>query len=311
MSETTIDEADLEAVRQLLHEVFPASDRFVAPDFLRWHYMANPDGRAVWRDAMVDSESRAHYGAIPQWYHNRQSQKLLYLSVNSATHASLRGKGMFTRLGETVYNAILAADPPAAGVIGVPNRDAYQPRIKRLAWQMLGVLPLLVNLGLPLGRPAALSLPVAEALSGPRRLIDHAMLAPGEGWRQRWSAEKLAWRANNPLQQVWVHRLSDVAALVAPQRVKGIPVAVVVKTFRMPGPGTLSLGPLIDAIRRFHRAPFVVYVGFNEGLRFPGIDIPVRFRPSPLYLGQRLFDPQVRSEGFKLECFEAFDYDLF
>ena len=31
----------------------------------------------------------------------------------------MRGKGMFTRLGEAVYAAILAADPPAAGVVGV------------------------------------------------------------------------------------------------------------------------------------------------------------------------------------------------
>lgn len=311
MTETTIEQADLEAVRRLLHEVFPASDRFVAPDFLRWHYTANPDGSAVWRDAVVDGESRAHYGAIPQWYHSRHGQKLLYLSVNSATHASLRGKGMFTQLGEAVYAAILATDPPAAGVVGVPNREAHQPRIKRLAWQIVGVLPLLVNVGLPLGRSAAISLPAAEALSGPHRLIDDAMLAPGGGWRQRWSAEKLAWRASNPLQQVWAHRLGDVAALVTPQRVKGISVAVVVKTFRVPGPGTLSLGPLIGAVRRFHRAPIVVYVGFNEGLRFPGIDIPVRFRPSPLYLGQRLFAPQTSAADFKIECFEAFDYDLF
>jgi hypothetical protein len=46
-------------------------------------------------------------------------------------------------------------------------------------------------------------------------------------------------------------------------------------------------------------------------LSFPGIDIPLRFRPSPLHLGQRLFDPQLRPESFRIECFEAFDYDLF
>jgi hypothetical protein len=311
MSEMTIEQADLEAVRRLLHEVFPASDKFENPDFLRWHYTANPDGNAVWRDAVIGVESRAHYGTIPQWYHSRQGQKLFYLSVNSATHASMRGKGMFTRLGEAVYAAILAADRPAAGVVGVPNREAFQPRIKRLGWQIVGVLPLLVNLGLPLGRSAATSLPAAEALSGPRRLIDDVMLAPGEGWQQRWSLEKLAWRSSNPLRQVWVHRLDDMAALVSQEKIRGIPLAVVLKTFRTPGSGTISLAPLIEGIRRFHRTPAVVHVGFHKGLSFPGIDVPLKLRPSPLHLGQRLFDPQLSPERFRIECFEAFDYDLF
>ncbi len=311
MSEMTIEQADLESVRRLLHEVFPASDKFEIMDFLRWHYTANPDGSAVWRDAVVGAESRAHYGAIPQWYHSRQGQKLLYLSVNSATHASMRGKGMFTRLGEAVYAAILAADPPAAGVVGVPNREAYQPRVKRLGWQIVGVLPLLVNLGLPVGRSAASSLPAAEALSESRRLIDDAMLVPGEGWRQRWSLEKLAWRASNPLRRVWVHRLDDVAAWVSQEKIKGIPLSVVLKTFRAPRAGTVSLGPLIDGIRRFHHTPAVAYIGFHEGLSFPGIVVPMKFRPSPLYLGQRLFDPKLNAENFRIDCFEAFDYDLF
>jgi len=311
MADVTIDRADLAAVRRLLHEVFPSADRFQDDAFLRWFYTENPDGEAAWRDAVLGQESRAHYGAIPQWYHSRTGEKLLYLSVNSATHTSMRGKGMFTRLGEAVYADIQAGRPPAAGVIGVPNREAYQPRIKRLGWQITEVLPLKVNIGIPIGGAATANAPAEEALAEPGAMISADMLSPGEGWRQRWTLVKLAWRVRNPLGRFWAHRLGEVAALVTTRSVRGMPVAVIVKTLRPPASATTDLGPLIRGIRRFHRTPVVVHIGFHRGLRFPGLDVPLKMRPSPLYLGQRMFDKENSSEPLPIDCFEAFDYDVF
>jgi len=311
MSEPVIGQADLGAVHRLLHEVFPESDKFATDAFLRWFYAENPDGSAAWRDALVGTESRAHYGAIPQWYHSRAGRMLLYLSVNSATHASLRRKGMFTRLGEAVYADIRSGEPAAAGVVGVPNWDAHEPRVKRLGWQIMGPLPVLVSLGAVFGRTSARHAEAGEALSGSSPLIDDGMLLPSQGWRQRWTLAKLAWRVRNPLQRYWVHRLDDVAALVTTTKVGGIPVALVAKTFRTPCGDTKSLSSLVSDIRRVHRTPVVAYVGFHRGLRLPGFDLPLRLRPSPLYLGWRLFDTEGPRPELSIDCFEALDFDVF
>lgn len=306
-----VGEASLEQVRGLLREVFPNSSKFQDDgEFLRWLYLQNPDGRAVWRDLVQGERSAAHYGSIPQVWRRGARRALMYLSLNSATHNDLRGQGAFARLGEATYQAQQAAREDAAGAIGVPNRQAAPPRAKRLGWSLFETLPLRVSLGLPVSLQRASAAPAPGAVSDPAFLSDE-MLAGGLGWRQDWTREKLRWRAGNPLETIWLHRVGPAAAFVTVRHRHGLPViAVILKTFVEPGSAPVRLDRLAAAIRARHKVMAVAYVGRNSDVIFPGIDVPERFRPSPLIFGGRLY----RAGAFDFAdvgCFEAWDYDLF
>lgn len=303
--------APLDQVVALLREVFPSSPKFQDDgSFLDWLYLRNPDGSAVWRDLIVDGRSLAHYGSIPQIWGRGEERALMYLSLHSATHENLRGKGAFVRLGEATYAAQQAITPAVAGAIGVPNRQAAPPRAKKLGWSLFETLPLRISLGLPFSFRKSIAARAPGAVADQAFLSD-AMLSSRRGWRQAWSREKLAWRASNPLETIWLHRLGPVAAFVSVRSRHGLPViAVILKTFAEPEAGPTDLGPLAEAIRARHKVFAVAHVGRNADVRLPGFDFPEKWRPSPLILGGRGYG--ARAFDFRdIDCFEAWDYDLF
>lgn len=307
-----IEAASIDEVRALLHAVFPTSPKFSDDgSFLNWFYLGSPDGPAVWQNALVRNEVKAHYGSIPQKYHSAESEALLYLSVDSATDEALRGRGAFVALGEAVYAKQKSLRPDTAGAIGVPNRQAAPPRSKRLGWTLLETLPLTISIGVPAFRSSkAIWGPALELLPDASILTDE-MLTPRQGWRQKWTRAKLIWRASNPLGTTWLHRLGDVVALVSVRRRAGFPViAVIVKTFIAPGTGPVRLEPLVKHIRSAHGVTAVAHLGRNADIAFSGLDFPERWRPSPLILGARVFE-DATFDLKNIDCFEAWDYDVF
>lgn len=306
-----IGSAPLEGVRELLREVFPNSTKFQDDGaFLHWLYQRNPDGPAIWRDALVDGRTMAHYGTIPQQYHSLVGQEKLYLSVHSATHTDYRGRGTFTALGEAAYALQQQVTPQAAGVIGVPNREAAPPRSKRLGWTLYETLPLKVAIGLP-GFPAKAVAGLAVELIADSSVLPEEMFAPRPGWRQKWTREKLLWRASNPLEKIWLHRVGPICAFVTVRRRAGLPViAVVVKTLTLPSDEPLPMGALLASIRGRHSVAAVAHIGRNADVDMPGFDFPENWRPSPLTLGGRAFGPSA-FEYAGIDCFEAWDYDVF
>lgn len=306
-----IGAAPLDGVRELLRDVFPQSPKFQDDGaFLEWLYLRNPDGSAVWRDALVEGRTLAHYGTIPQMYHTIGGEERLYLSVHSATHADYRSRGTFSALGEAAYALQQAQAPETAGAIGVPNREAAPPRSKRLGWTLYETLPLRVSIGLPISFDKGVSGLATELISDPSVVPDD-MFSPRRGWRQRWTREKLLWRASNPLETIWLHRLGPICALVTVRKRAGFPViAVVVKTLTLPSDKPLDMAPLAALIRARHRVTAVAHIGRNADVRIPGFDFPERWRPSPLILGGRAFRPSAFAYD-QIDCFESWDYDVF
>lgn len=306
-----IGAASLPAVQTLLREVFPHSPKFQDDGaFLQWLYLGNPDGSAVWTDAVVGDRTLAHYGTIPQRYHSAKGQERLYLSVHSATHADYRGKGTFAALGEAAYRLQQTREPATVGAIGVPNREAAPPRSKRLGWTLFEVLPLRVSIGLPISFRKAISGRAVDLIPD-ASIVPEAIFSPRRGWRQMWTRDKLLWRASNPLETIWLHRLGAVWALVTVRKRAGLPViAVVVKTFTLPSAEPVDMGPIMAAIRARHGVFAVAYIGRNADVRVPGFNFPERWRPSPLILGGRTFRPSD-FDYREIDCFEAWDYDVF
>ena len=312
-SKSTFDigSAPLSRVQELLHDVFPHSPKFQDDGaFLDWLYLQNPDGPAIWRDAMVDGQTFAHYGTVPQRYHSLKGEERLYLSVHSATHADYRGRGTFAALGEATYALQRERLPETVGVIGVPNREAAPPRRKRLGWSLYETLPLKVSIGLPIAMSKGISGLATELISD-ASIVPDEMFLPRAGWRQHWTREKLLWRASNPLETIWLHRLGPVCALVSVRRRMGLPVvAVVVKTFTLPAENPVSIRPLVASIRARHGVTAVAHIGRNADIVMPGFDFPERWRPSPLTLGGRALRPSS-FDYRQIDCFEAWDYDVF
>ena len=91
------DAAHLESYRAL----FDATLDSFETDYLRWLYCDNPMGDPVGFDAYAGDELAAHYGAVPVagTFEGRPAKGLL--SLNTATHPTHQGKGLFTRPAAT------------------------------------------------------------------------------------------------------------------------------------------------------------------------------------------------------------------
>jgi hypothetical protein len=96
------------------------------------------------------------------------------------------------------------------------------------------------------------------------------------------------------------------------ERHAGVPVCAILKSF-VRGAGTgLSGNAVAAAACRFHRAPAAIYAGYSELVRFTGVRLPERLKPSPLNLCVRSFRPGVIDETkFVMQRFELLDLDAF
>ena len=159
---------ELSATADLMHTVFPTG-MHMPPEYLRWQYQANPAGPAVGFNAFAGSELAAHYVTLPLVAHLEGSLRKGLMSLNTATHPSHQGKGLFTRLAEATYAE--AAQRGYEFVVGVANANSTPGFIRKLRFQL--VSPLEVHLGLGPGRA---------------RGVDSA------GFRIQWTEELLRWR---------------------------------------------------------------------------------------------------------------------
>lgn len=313
---------DNETTRALLAAVFPNARKFAGPDYLSWAYLQCP-GPYVGLDIVTGTSSICHYGASIRHLTDGTRSARVILSVNSATSGAHRGRSHFVTLARDVYRRA-AVDAPLDGVIGVPNRDAIPPRVRRLDWRILGHLNLRVIPVLPRARRGVRSRSVDPQLLMSATLdgfADGIGFADNVGaddtaraWRPQWTRDWLAWRLGNPLEHYALHQSEAVTAVSCGRRVGGLSIAVVTKLF--PAPGRLiardAVRPVLQAVAAHHGTPIIVHAGVDTGSILDGANVPVSWRRSPLALGVRptaggLLDaPDVRIEGF-----EFFDFDVF
>ena len=310
------DASDHHATTGLLDAELP-DPRFVDDAYLRWLYDQNPVRAGFHESVDEDGLRMAHFAMSPQEYRNADGPARMVFSLNAVTRSGVQRKGWFTTLGERLFER--AAAWGALGVIGVSNENSTPPVVRKLDYRLLGPLPVRV---VPAVGPAARSVqsvqvdpayldspPFAEVAAG---VDEHPALM----WTNRWTPAMLRWRlsAPNMASPYWVHSTPDLVAVTARERVKGVPVAVVLKLLpraRGAAPGVLDAGPLVVAACRFHRAPFAVYAGFNRHVRLRGLRPPRRVLPAPLNLIYRSLSDQAPKETFALDTFEFLDMDAY
>lgn len=246
------DESSLKSYSSLFAQCFPPSTKFEL-EALNWLYTRNPAGNAVGFDAWKDGQLAAHYVCIPVpvSYDGKPSRMLL--SLNTATHPSFQGKGLFTKLAQATYDA--AADLGFDAVHGVANANSTPGFIRKLGFTLVQPLEARIGLG--------------------NLKVDSARLTAGARFRRVWSEADLAWRCVNPVNKISVRTHGDAAHFFAAAKGRALPVYA-----RLEDGGLRGAAQKVSAV-----SPVRLFLGlYPEGAcGYQGyVSIPQRFRPSPL-----------------------------
>lgn len=276
------DEAALGAYAGLFRACFPSATHLDAR-YLRWLYADNPAGAVVGMDAWDGDRLAAHYVCVPAEAHWLGRDCRVLLSLNTATHPDYQGRGLFTRLAERTYAA--GVEQGFHAVYGVANANSTPGFLRKLGFGLVGPLDARIGIGRIEPRPPEES-------------------QRGSAFHRRWTIDALRWRCANPARPYFMHRVSaDALGVSASTGWPGLRAWA-----ELPG----ALDPKAAAL-----AP--VGLRLHLGLR-PGpcpssggawIDIPARFRTSPLNLIFRSLvdgsEPLDRRSVF----FGTLDFDAF
>ena len=278
IEQTAIDAASIDSYSKLLSNVFARPELFT-PDYIKWQYADNPDGTIVGFNAFDGDDLAAHYVTQPiQAMINGQKRKGL-LSLNTATHPSHQGKGLFVKLAEQTYK--YAAEQGYDFVIGVANQSSVHGFTKKLGFQLVGQLHALLGMG---------KLPYSDDLSK-------------FAYSRYWTKEALKWRIANPNNKYGIsvgHNIVISSATAYP--------AI---------SSTLGVFKGSDFDISTQKEPFSLlnlWIGANKDITSETnlyFNIPNRFRPAPLYLIFRSLNNNISPLVFDDVFFQALDFDAY
>lgn len=273
------DDATIAKMTGLLQAAFPGSDHFTK-EVLRWQYKENPEGAAVGFNAWHGEELAGHYVTIPMKAMVYGVLEKGLLSLNTATHPSHQGKGLFTKLANATYAR--AAEEGYTFVTGVANANSTHGFTKKLGFELVSPLRAMIGMG---------ALPLGER-------------TPDVQFAHAWDPASVAWRLRHPAYPYTLKKERGHGLVLSQRKQYGARYVLGVRDLPLPD-GTVPLEN--GAVHR------KVWIGLDPSMRWGGaayLDIPMRFRPSPLNLifkdltGKgRVLDPaHVR--------FDAMDFDI-
>jgi GNAT superfamily N-acetyltransferase len=237
----------LSAYGTLLSATFAPAPKFT-PDALAWRYRHNPAGEVVGTDAWSGDALAAHYVTCPAPIRLAGRNARGLLSLNTATHPDLQGRGLFVRLAEQTYERAAAAGFDC--VFGVANANSTPGFVRRLGFQLVQPLD------------------AGVLLSAPRHP------APAElAFEGLWDAPRLAWRLANPAGRYRRGRSGDLAAVWSPTHLPLVHCAAFLQA-----PPLATAGAPLGA---------QLFIGLDPRLRAAGLrlaPLPDWLRPSPLNL---------------------------
>lgn len=272
----------LSQYRALFATCFPDASH-LDEAYLAWLYEANPSGHVVGFDAWDGDVLAAHYVCVPAeaMLHGKPSRVML--SLNTATAPSHQGKGLFTKLANATYarGAELGFD----AVYGVANANSTPGFVKKLGFELLTPLDAAVGVGrLPLVSVAA----AREAAE----------------FSRAWNQASLEWRSRNPARPYRLVRSGDRIGAEAATGRPGLKAWAELDDAhpgapRLPSPSLglhLQLGLIPDAART---------------RRTGWLDVPERFRTSPLNLIFKPLAADTRAPRSGAIFFGQMDFDAF
>jgi GNAT superfamily N-acetyltransferase len=268
-----IDAAALEAYRALLGVTSAPYERA----YLGWLYAANPWGRAVGFNAYAGDELAAHYATIPVEATLDGARAKGLLSLNTATHPTHQGKGLFTRLAEATYAR--AHELGYEFVVGVANANSTPGFVRKLGFQLVSPLDVLVGVG--------------RVTAGQGDDVGFALA---------WTEAALRWRLGRPNAR-YAATADEPATVYAHAHKLGILAYM-----------TQAPRSLVEALPRPRRTqPFRMWIGLDPQLRRRGVlaPLPDRLKPSPLNLIFRDLVGKQRRPRRDTTRFTLLDFDAY
>jgi hypothetical protein len=199
-------------------------------------------------------------------------------------------------------------------MVGMPNAASTPGYTGRLRFRLVRPLPVVLCPPLWPATQVVESNPATKAYLESRELAELSAsldLSPGRGLSHRWTPSLLKWRLGSPASEYTVHAGPEAVIVTSIERRAGIPIVVVVKTFRRRSAAPVGANGVIAAACRHHRAPIALYAGFSAVTRVVGAPLPARLKPAPLNLCVRRYDDRNDEPDPRLETFELFDFDAF
>lgn len=131
---------------ELFHRSFAANGSPRSKEMLRWQYFEPPAGKllvdlAVTSDA--DPRLAAIYAVFPVWMRAGAQRMLGVQSLNTLTDEAFRGRGLFLKMAASLY---ARAESEQVGMVyGFPNGNSAHGFFKRLSWNTLDPMPILIR----------------------------------------------------------------------------------------------------------------------------------------------------------------------
>jgi GNAT superfamily N-acetyltransferase len=186
-----LEGASLKDYECLFLKCFPGNSKLNV-EYLKWLYLENPEGKVIGFDAFESGILVAHYAVVPRIYFDGTTMYKAVLSVNTATHPSHQGKGLFTKLAESTYAKLTALGFDF--VIGIANSNSIYSFVNKLDFRMIGQ----VKIGLT---------------KNPKYLSN--------GMRKYINSSWINWRMSNPSMKYYL--LKKNKEIIICVNIKGIP----------------------------------------------------------------------------------------
>ena len=268
--------------KNLYKTCFPKAHHLTGT-YLKWLYQENPSGSFIGADAYCDNELVGQVAAIPgEYFLNGKSARGL-LAVNVAVHPRFQGRFLFKKLGLKMCE--YGAENGYEFVVGVANRKSTPMFIRQMGFQL--VQPLEARLGF-----GALHL-------------DLDAIATTEQFRHLWSDETFAWRLANPNNRIITRKIADRLQCYAAAKGNVLPVYA-----ELPKQSLSNL----EGNRLNLFSPFRLFLGLipQSSYKFTRyMEVPQRFRPSPLNLIYKSLNHRVEKLEKDYISFSFLDFDAY
>lgn len=276
------DDNSLKCYSNLFAQCFPPSAKF-EQEGLNWLYTRNPAGNAVGFDAWEGDKLAAHYVCVPTIVSYAGKPRRMLLSLNTATHPSFQGRGLFTKLAQATYDA--AGEQGFEAIHGVANANSTPGFLRKLGFRLVQPLEARVGIG--------------------RLHVNARRLAEGTQFQRIWTPEHLKWRCTNPVNRIVPRSRNGTSQFFAAAKGRLLPVyaqlenADLAKTIPENGVGA---------------SPVRLFLGlYPEGAcdyaRY--FSIPQKFRPSPLNFIFRPLHDNLPPLAAGAVAFSFLDFDAY
>ena len=317
-------EADLTAFR----ECFERNGTPRRLDALRWQYLESPTEELFVELAVSDERIAAIYAVQPAFVRVRGACMLAAQSVDTLVDADFRGRDLFTKMAEAVYQRVRGHQ--GAFVYGFPNANSAPGFFNKLGWLSLDPVPFLVKplrtaflaSKLPLGRWLRRLPDLRLPIGGPRLQATQELRRVTEFgpelddlWKRfasdvmvavDRSPQYLRWRLAKPGERYECLGAFEGAQLVAfcaytTVDKHGGTIGYVIELLHDPGRHETGAALLLECLRRMATdgADAVLAWAFGHSPNAKAyskagfVPLPERLRPIELHVGVRPLDESL------------------